>query len=153
MNNNINEELFDHDISIEEFDHITDGVEDHVFSESYLKRKETIMNNATHKANISKLGVKIAAAASVIAIVAPFAVNAATGGDLFDRLWGNTGKENVESYSFLYTEEGKIDVNGNVATYPIDMPMPSLTTDSTVTVVSPTVHTTGSVVILSPIRR
>ena len=122
MNNNINEELFDHDISIEEFDHITDGVEDHVFSESYLKRKETIMNNATHKANITKLGVKIAAAASVIAIVAPFAVNAATGGDLFDRLWGNTGKENVESYSFLYAEEGKIDANGNVATYPIDMP-------------------------------
>lgn len=58
-------DIFEQDISIEEFDHITDGVEDHVFSDRYQSRKETIMNNAKHKAKISKLGVKVVAAASV----------------------------------------------------------------------------------------
>ena len=53
---------FIRDISLEEFDHITDGVEDHVFSDRYLARKESIMKNETG-ARISKLGVKAAAAA------------------------------------------------------------------------------------------
>ena len=57
-------DIFENDISIEEFDHITDGVEDHVFSDRYQSRKETIMNNVRHKAKVSKLGVKIVAAAS-----------------------------------------------------------------------------------------
>ena len=44
---------FIRDISLEEFDHITDGVEDHVFSDRYLARKESIMKNETG-ARISK---------------------------------------------------------------------------------------------------
>ena len=81
MNTNTNDKFDRHikDISIEEFDHITDGVEDHVFSSRYLAGKEMIMNNASHKAKISKLGVKIAVAAAALVVAAPFAVNAATG--------------------------------------------------------------------------
>ena len=115
-------DIFDKDISIEEFDHITDGVEDHVFSDEYQSRKETIMYNAKHKANITKLGVKIAAAASVIAIAAPFAVNAATGGELFDRLWGNAGKDTVESHTEVYVEEGKIRDDGTPVSHEVVMP-------------------------------
>jgi len=121
MNNNINEEIFDHDISIEEFDHITDGVEDHVFSERYLERKESIMKNTSHAAKISKLGIKIAAAAAAVVVATPFAVNAATGGDLFNRLWGNDGKENVEAHVETF-DDGKIDDEGNPVTYDVTMP-------------------------------
>ena len=122
MKNKINEEIFDHDISIEEFDHITDGVEDHVFSERYIARKESIMNNASHAAKISKLGVKIAAAAAAVVVATPFAVNAATGGELFNRLWGNEGKENVEAHEETFVEDGKIDDNGNPVTINVEMP-------------------------------
>ena len=122
MNNNINKEVFDHDISIEEFDHITDGVEDHVFSERYLKRKETIMNNASHKAKISKLGIKIAAAAAAVVVASPFAVNAATGGELFNKLWGNEGKENVDVHEETFVEEGKTRDDGSPVTYDVTMP-------------------------------
>ena len=115
-------DIFDHDISIEEFDHITDGVEDHVFSDEYQSRKETIMFNAKHKAYITKLGVKVAAAASVIAIAAPFAVNAATGGELFDRIWGNDGRDTIESHSEVFVEDGKIRDDGTPATYEVVMP-------------------------------
>ena len=115
-------DIFENDISIEEFDHITDGVEDHVFSDRYQSRKETIMNNAKHKAKISKLGVKIVAAASVIAIAAPLAVNAATGGELFNRIWGNDGKDSIESHSEVLVEDGKIRDDGTPVTYEVVMP-------------------------------
>lgn len=122
MNDNIDEELFGHGISIEEFDHITDGVEDHVFSERYLKRKETIMNNASHKAKISRLGIKIAAAAAAVVVASPFAVNAATGGELFNRLWGNEGKTNVDVHEVTFVEEGKTRDDGNPVTHNVTMP-------------------------------
>ena len=115
-------DIFENDISIEEFDHITDGVEDHVFSDEYQSRKETIMYNARHKAFISKLGVKAAAAASVIAIAAPFAVNAATGGELFNRIWGNAGKDTIESHSEVFVEDGKVRDDGTPVTYEVTMP-------------------------------
>lgn len=121
MNKDFNEEIFDRDISIEEFDHITDGVEDHVFSDRYLAGKESIMKNA-HKAKISKLGVKVAAAAAAVVVASPFVVNAATGGDLFARLWGNDGKENVESHNEVVVEDGKYDDKGNPVTYEVTMP-------------------------------
>ena len=115
-------DIFEQDISIEEFDHITDGVEDHVFSDGYQSRKETIMKNANHKAKISKLGVKAAAAASVIVIAAPFVVNAATGGELFNRIWGNEGKDTIESHSAVLVDEGKIRDDGTPVTYEVVMP-------------------------------
>lgn len=115
-------DIFEHDISIEEFDHITDGVKDHVFSDRYQSRKETIMKNARHKAKVSKLGVKAAAAASVIVIAAPFVVNAATGGELFNRIWGNGGKDTIESHSTVLVDEGKIRDDGTPVTYEVVMP-------------------------------
>ena len=115
-------DIFEQDISIEEFDHITDGVEDHVFSDRYQSRKETIMNNAKHKAKISKLGVKVVAAASVIAIAAPFAVNAATGGEFFNRIWGNEGKDSIESHTEVIVEDGKIRDDGTPVTNEVLMP-------------------------------
>ena len=36
MDRNLYKDNFIRDISIEEFDHITDGVADHVFSDEYL---------------------------------------------------------------------------------------------------------------------
>ena len=94
MEQNINKDIFERDISIEEFDHITDGVEDHVFSDEYLAGKESMMKNS-YKAKISKLGVKVAAAAAAIVVASPFVVNAAMGGELFNRIWGNEGKKTV----------------------------------------------------------
>ena len=36
MDDKFENDIFERDISIEEFDHITDGVEDHVFSKEYI---------------------------------------------------------------------------------------------------------------------
>ncbi len=114
------------DMSIGEFDAITDGVEDHVFSERYLARKEQMMKKtAATRAKTSHLGIKIAAAAAVLVIAAPFAVNAATGGaveDLIGRIWGNNGKKDIPNHTVHYVEEGKIDKDGNTASYDIEMP-------------------------------
>ena len=115
MNKDHNEEFLARDISIEEFDHITDGVEDHVFSDRYNARKEEIMKNVKNNtaARTSRLGVRIAVIAAAMIVAAPFAVNAATGGEFFDSLfgglWGNTGKQNVESHQVSIIESGKTD--------------------------------------------
>ena len=121
MEQNIKNDIFERDISIEEFDHITDGVEDHVFSDEYLAGKESLMRNE-YKAKISKLGVKVAAAAAAIVVASPFVVNAAMGGELFNRLWGNEGKDTVESHSEVFVEEGKIRDDGTPASYEVVMP-------------------------------
>ena len=121
MEQNFKDDIFEQDISIKEFDHITDGVEDHVFSDRYLSRKEAIMNDAK-KAKVSKLGTKVAAAAAVVALAAPFAVNAATGGELFGKLWGNSGKETVESHTAVMFEEGKTNDDGTPVTYEAVLP-------------------------------
>lgn len=121
MDRKLEQDDFIRDISIEEFDHITDGVEPHVFSDEYLAGKESIMRKETG-AKISKLGVKIAAAAAAVVIATPFVVNAATGGELFDRLWGNGSKNNVESHVESFVEEGKKDKNGNDSVYTVTYP-------------------------------
>ena len=89
MEKNLNEELFEKDISIEEFDHITDGVEDHIFSDRYLAGKEKMMKTYTQKKKAKMTGIfpKVAvAAATVLVLGTPFAVNAATNGALFASL-------------------------------------------------------------------
>ena len=121
MEQNINKDIFERDISIEEFDHITDGVEDHVFSDEYLAGKESMMKNE-YKAKISKLGVKVAAAAAAVVVASPFVVNAAMGGELFNRLWGNEGKKNVESHNEVVIEDGKYDDKGNPVSYEVTFP-------------------------------
>ena len=121
MDRNLYKDNFIRDISIEEFDHITDGVADHVFSDEYLAGKESIMRKE-NGTKISKLGIKIAAAAAAVVVATPFVVNAATGGELFDRLWGNGSKKNVESHVESFVEEGKKDKNGNDSVYTITYP-------------------------------
>ena len=128
MNKDHNEEFLTRDISIEEFDHITDGVEDHVFSDRYNARKEEIMKNVKNNtaARTSRLGVRIAVIAAAMIVAAPFAVNAATGGEFFDSLfgglWGNTGKQNVESHQVSIIESGKTDDKGNPVVHKDIMP-------------------------------
>ena len=113
-------------MSIEEFDHITDGVEDHVFSAEYNARKESIMKKTNRtRAKTSHLGIKIAAAAAVLVIAAPFAVNAATGGaveDLIGRIWGKGDKKDIPSHTEIYVEEGKIRDDGTPASYEVNYP-------------------------------
>ena len=124
MDNFYNDDLFEKDISIEEFDHITDGVEDHVFSDRYLAGKEKMMKTYTQKkkAKMTSIFPKVAVAAAAIIMASPFVVNAATGGELFNRLWGNEGKKNVPSHQVTVVESGKIDDKGNPVTQTYTMP-------------------------------
>ena len=124
MDNFYNDDLFEKDISVEEFDHITDGVEDHVFSDRYLAGKEKMMKTYTQKKKAKTTGMfpKIAAAALAIIVASPFVVNAAMGGELFNRIWGNEGKTNVTSHQVKVVESGKIDDKGNPVTNDVTMP-------------------------------
>ncbi len=103
--NYVNQELFD--ISIEDFDAL-DGV--HEFSDKYKNNKRKLLKE--YRKNICKplLGKykKAAAAAAVLLIISvPVITNAATGGEFFNRIWGNEGKtEYSEPYSeYLYDNE------------------------------------------------
>lgn len=110
-------------MSIEEFDHITDGVEDHVFSAEYNARKESIMKKTSGtRAKTSHLGIKIAVAAAALVIATPFVANAATNGELFARIWGKDGKKDIPAHTEIYVEEGKIRDDGTPASYEVNYP-------------------------------
>lgn len=86
-------------------------------------KKEQIRNSMMQRqTKVSRLGVQIAAAAAVLVIASPFIVNAATGGELFGRLWGNIGKNNVPSHQATVTDDGKTDDKGNPVTHIEVMP-------------------------------
>ena len=86
-------------------------------------KKQQIRNSMMQsKAKVSRLGVQIAAAAAALVLAAPFVVNAATGGELFGRIWGNIGKNNVPSHQVTVTESGKTDDHGNPVTRTAVMP-------------------------------
>ena len=74
------------------------------------------------KAKVSHLGIKVAVAAAALVMASPFVVNAATGGELFARIWGNEGKSNVASHQVTIVESGKIDDDGNPVTVDVKMP-------------------------------
>lgn len=125
MDNFYKDDLFNKDISIEEFDHITDGVEDHVFSDRYLAGKEKMMKAYTQKKKAKMTGImpKIAvAAATVLVIGTPFAVNAATNGAFFASLWGTEGKTNIPNHTVTVVESEKIGPDGKPVTHTFDMP-------------------------------
>lgn len=94
------------DISVEEFDAIN---EEHVFSDSYNKRKAAVLKSYKDR----KLGkrkadaLKAAAAVLITMIVLPVGVNAAMNGELFKRIWGSQGKEDIESHTEVMIEESK----------------------------------------------
>jgi len=121
MDHKFENDIFERDISIEEFDHITDGVEDHVFSKEYLARKESIMKTSTI-AKISSLRIKVAAAACAFVVASPFVANAAMDGALFNSIWGDEGKTDVTSHVETFVEDGKIDDKGNLVTNKYTLP-------------------------------
>ena len=91
------------DISIEEFD--APG-ETHEFSERYKKTRERNKQKYLyHRPQWQKLA-SIAAAAALF-IATPFVVNAATDGELFERIWGILGKKDVEAHQELVYEAEK----------------------------------------------
>ena len=86
-------------------------------------KKAEIRNSMMQsKAKVSRLGVQIAAAAAALVIATPIVVNAATGGELFGRLWGNIGKKNVPSHQATVIDDGKTDDKGNPVTHTEVMP-------------------------------
>ena len=111
-------------MSIEEFDMIDKDLKKHSFSDEYIRRKEKIMNEYKHKktGNRTQSIVKFAAAAAALFVAAPIAVNAATDGEFFQRIWGNADKATIESYEVTFEEDGKIDENGNVNRITYTMP-------------------------------
>lgn len=124
MDRKITNENFPPEISLEEFDMIDVSEERHEFSERYRERKDAEMR-AYRKRMLGfnrKQYFKVAAAAVLITIATPFAVNAATNGELFQRLWGNSGKQNIESHEETFVEEEKIDENGNSSEYTVTFP-------------------------------
>ena len=82
------------DISIEEFD--APG-ETHEFSERYKKTRERNKQKYLYSRPQWQRIASIAAAAALF-IATPFVVNAATDGELFERIWGLLGKKNVEAH-------------------------------------------------------
>ena len=91
------------DISIEEFD--APG-ETHEFSEGYKKTRERNKQKYLyHRPQWQKIA-SIAAAAALF-IATPFVVNAATDGELFERIWGILGKKDVEAHQELVYEAEK----------------------------------------------
>ena len=119
MSRNIteNEMLEDFEISLEEFDEIDDY---HEFSKEYKKNKKELLKNYRKKHLTTKkyTGVKVAVAIMSFVIAAPIAVNAATGGDLFDRIWGSKGKEDIESHTYEWDE----DRGGETKHFEVEMP-------------------------------
>lgn len=92
------------DISIDEFDA---PCEMHEFSDGYKKTKERnkkkYLYNKSHTVKITSVAV----AAAAIFIATPFVVNAASDGGFFERIWGITGKTNVEAHQELVYESEK----------------------------------------------
>ena len=112
-------------ISIDEFDNMDKNFETHTFSDKYNKRKMAELK--TYKKQMNKINYhgleKVAVVAvAALAISSPFAVNALTNGELFNRIWGNEGKKSINSYKIEQVESEKIDDKGNVSKNTITMP-------------------------------
>ena len=162
---NINDKYLDKispEMSIEEFDALG-NLEDHVFSERYTQRKNKELTMFRKNKNKSiRVQVLKVAAAVILVLSTPVAVNAATNGELFQRLWGNSGKKTVESHEETVVSDDKIDENGNPTEYTVTYPKieyveadeekaeeligDKITTEPVATVVGDTTITVNSVV-------
>lgn len=96
----------DFDISVEEFDAL-DGK--HTFSREYQRRKRKMWKEYRKtvyagRRNYARIAV---AAALSLAIMVPAAVNAASDGDLFNRIWGSSGKKAIEAHDVTVVDEEK----------------------------------------------
>ena len=125
MNKEYNKfEDFAPEISVEEFDRIDAAKEKHIFSDRYNRQKErNLKAYRKEMLGFSTRGfAKIAVAAAVFIIATPLAVNAATDGELFQRLWGNAGRKTIESHEETFIEEEKVDENGKANETTVTMP-------------------------------
>ncbi|MDE6432780.1 MAG: hypothetical protein K2L07_00955 [Lachnospiraceae bacterium] len=108
-----NPEAFE--ISVEEFDAL-EGV--HEFSTKYKRNKKKLLKEYRKTAwtSVKRNYAKVAVAATIAVISAPLIANAATGGEFFNRLWGNQGKKDVESHQEELFDEEK--GTSCIVTYP-----------------------------------
>ena len=91
------------DISINDFDNL-DG--DHEFSAKYEEKKEDILKKLRKKDVYKKRILKFSIAACIVLIGTPVAINAATDGELFSRLWGSKGHRSVERHTEVIEAKG-----------------------------------------------
>lgn len=93
-------------ISIEQFDAQN---EEHEFSDEYKAKKHAALKefkaNTRHASRIRF--ARIAAAACLVLVLTPIAANAATGGELWGRIWGNSTRNNVASHDEVVYEAEK----------------------------------------------
>lgn len=94
------------DISVKEFDAMD---ERHIFSDKYKKNKKNMMREFRKRSigSMKKNYAKIAIAAALVIVSTPVVVNAATDGELFNRIWGNSGRESIDSHDEEIFEEEK----------------------------------------------
>lgn len=93
-------------ISIETFDTLN---EEHKFSDEYKAKKRAALKEYK-RSTLPSQGMRfarIAAAACLILVVTPIAANAATDGELWNRIWGNSGRQNIASHDEVVYEEEK----------------------------------------------
>ncbi|MDE5966213.1 MAG: hypothetical protein K2G89_05210 [Lachnospiraceae bacterium] len=93
------------DISVADFDAMD---EIHVFSKEYKRNKKQMLKQYRKKIYTSgqKNYIKAAMIAALFLILAPIAVNAATDGEFFNRIWGKLAKKDVKSHDeVLYDEQ------------------------------------------------
>lgn len=107
------QEMFD--ISIDEFDAL-DGT--HAFSEEYKKKKKEMLRGYRKSVYRAEHGNyrRAVVAAAVVILSTPVIVRAAAGSEFISRIWGTSGKENIDSHDETIYDEEK-DVTYTV-TYP-----------------------------------
>lgn len=103
---------------IPEFEEFISNEEKHEFSKSYKDKKKSMLKEYRKSVWVSrrKQYAKVAVFVGVLVLASPFVVNAATNGALFDRIWGNAGKEDIASHNeILYDAEKDKEIT---VTYP-----------------------------------
>lgn len=103
---------------IPEFEDFDSNEDKHEFSKEYQMKKKKMLKEYRKSviAPMRKHYTKVAVIAGVIILASPFAVNAATNGELFNRIWGNAGKADIASHDeVLYDEEKDTTIT---VTYP-----------------------------------
>lgn len=103
---------------IPEFEDFDSNEDKHEFSKEYQMKKKKMLKEYRKSviAPKRKHYAKVAVIAGVMILASPFAVNAATGGDLFNRIWGNAAKADIASHDeILYDAEKDKEIT---VTYP-----------------------------------
>lgn len=113
--------LLERDISIEEFDA---PVQVHEFSRGYKKAKMKMLREYRREVYGSgKTGIIKAAAVIFLFLTVPVLAATASGSEFFSRIWGVTGKKNIESHTEEVYDEQKKD------TYAVTYPQRDYTDD------------------------